>query len=668
MCAFVACVRRRIAGTLCAASWLMALGLVADCGNDSIRGPGETASAMSTSPSVPAVPAAEITPVLRQAYIRAVQEGAAADYDFVRAPDDRILGHNQAQGVASNVGCDGLRMSPEEGGGSETGSWELGLRVAAVRRDGKRAVIRPDVAALEGRANRASLRHGGLAIGNVTEWYLNGPLGIEQGVVLDRAPAGSTDAALALEVEVAGDLEPVESVDGTWVSLQAADGTPVLRYADLFAHDAAGERLATWMKVEGETIALYVDDRTATYPVTVDPLVFVETKKLTASDAGDLDLFGWSVALSGDTAIVGARGELAAYVLERDLGGIDNWGERKKLTASDGGSLGVSVALEGDTAIVGAPFTGAAYVFERNLGGADNWGERKKITPSIWDFSFGASVALSGDTALVGSPSEDVGPAISLGAAYLFERNLGGADNWGERKRIAASDGQEGDHFGISVALSGDTALVGAQQVAGSGSARGAAYIFERSLGGADNWGERRKFTASDPENGDWFGYSVALLASTALVGAANDGGSDGDNCLVPGKAYVFDRDLGGLDNWGERKKLVASDADNCFGRSLALSGDTALVGAFGGAAGAPGSAHVFERNLGGADNWDESRELTASDGEDNDWFGYSVALSADTAIVGAPYEGDLGNIHGAAYVFDRRSVGGVWMLPRSPS
>ncbi len=396
-----------------------------------------------------------------------------------------------------------------------------------------------------------------------------------------------------------------------------------------------------------------------------------EVKKLTASDAGAGDFFGWSVAVSGDDAIVGAlqpiAGTGAAYVFRRNEGRANNWGEVKKLTASDAQAddhFGVSVAVGGGTAVVGASSgdaggsnAGSAYVFQRNEGGADNWGQVTKLTASDAQANdlFGGSVAVSGDTAVVGAMTEDAAGGINddFGAAYVFQRNQGGAGNWGEVTKLAASDAEANDSFGHSVAASGDTAVVGAFREGSRGGFAGAAYVFQRDEGGAGNWGEVKKLLASDAEAGDRFGYSVAVSGDTAVVGAFGEGPGGG----FAEAAYVFQRDEGGAGNWGEVKKLIASDAQASalFGTSVTVSGDTAVVGAVNAHAGVSvaGAAYLFQRNEGGADNWGETKKLTASNAEAGDMFGWSVAASGDTAVVGASGEDARGRGAGAAYVFD---------------
>ena len=352
-----------------------------------------------------------------------------------------------------------------------------------------------------------------------------------------------------------------------------------------------------------------------------------------------------------------------------------NLNEIKKLVASDAEAddwFGRSVSVSGDTVIVGANFEdhpgavffivngGAAYVYQRNHGGADSWGEVKKLIASDSQphDHFGHAVAVSGDTAIVGARSEDTGGS-NAGAAYVFQRDQGGPDNWGEVTKLTAADAHAGDEFGRSVAVSGNTILVGALAEDAAGIDAGAVYVFERNEGGADNWGQVAKLTASDAQTEDFFGVSVAVSGDNVIVGASSEdaGGSDA------GAGYVFQRNQGGADSWGEVTKLTASDAQNgdFFGASVAVEGDSAIVGASSEDAGGSnaGAGYVFQRDEGGANNWGEVTKLTASDAQPEDEFGASVAISGASAIVGAPVEAVGGPFAGAAYAFER-DQGGV--------
>jgi hypothetical protein len=329
--------------------------------------------------------------------------------------------------------------------------------------------------------------------------------------------------------------------------------------------------------------------------------------------------------------VVGAPGQNnqtgAAYVFVRSH---EKWSQQAKLTASDGASndaFGDSVAISGDTAVVGAEgwssATGAAYVFVRS---GDTWTQQAKLTaPRGAPFDgFGISVAISDSTVVVGDYQKDAG----TGAAYVFTRS---SDRWSRQAKLAASDGAKNNSFGYAVAISGSTAVVGAFA---RNSFIGAAYVFVRSNA---VWSQQAELTASDGASDDYFGGSVAVSGSTALVGALNK--KD-----LTGAAYVFVRSG---TTWSQQRKLTASDGvsgDN-FGTSVALSGDTAVVGASSKNSYA-GVAYVFVRS---AATWSQQAELTASDGASFDGFGSTAAVYGTTAVVGAPYKGfDTG----AAYVF----------------
>jgi hypothetical protein len=401
-------------------------------------------------------------------------------------------------------------------------------------------------------------------------------------------------------------------------------------------------------------------------------LLTSQVAKLTPSDGAADDRFGHSVAISGDTVVVGAwwnddngSDSGSAYVFGRNQGGADHWGQITKLTPSDGATddwFGVSVAISGDTIVVGAdggddngPDSGSAYVRGRNQGGLGQWGEVAKLTSSdgVMDDHFGVSVAISGDLIVVGALFDDDNGDNS-GAAYVFGRNQGGAEQWGEVVKLTPSDGAAGDRFGYAVSISGDTVVVGADGDADNGSSSGSAYVFERDQGGAGQWGEVAKLTPSDGAAYDYFGVSLAVSGDTVVVGALFDD-DNGDNS---GAAYVFGRNQGGAEQWGEVIKLTPSDgaAYDHFGVSIAIGEDTVAVGADGDddQGSDSGAAYVFERDQGGADQWGQAAKLAPSDGAAGDVFGVSVAIGGDTVVIGADGDDDRGSDSGAAYVYPR--------------
>lgn len=258
---------------------------------------------------------------------------------------------------------------------------------------------------------------------------------------------------------------------------------------------------------------------------------------------------------------------------------------------------------------------------------------------------FGTSVALDGDYAVVGA-SFDGGVAEAAGAAYLYR--LGGGV-WTETTKLTASDADELDRFGMSVALDGDHALIAARFDQEAAEDAGAAYVFQRQ---GEAWREVAKLTARDAEEDTLFGFDVALDAGRALIGAlTHEAGEDA------GSAYLFEREG---DDWRQVQKLTASDAaaGDRFGSVVALDGDTALIGApsHDGAAEDAGAAYVFQRQ---GDAFGEVARLTARDGREDASFGDAVALDGDTAIIGAPGDTHDGDGKGAAYVFQRQ--GDAW-------
>ena len=254
---------------------------------------------------------------------------------------------------------------------------------------------------------------------------------------------------------------------------------------------------------------------------------------------------------------------------------------------------------------------------------------------------FGNSIAISGDTVVVGARADNDSGADS-GSAYVYVRS---GSIWSQQAKLTGSDGAADDFFGISVAVSGDTAVVGARNDDDSGADSGSAYVYVRS---GSAWSQQAKLTAGDGATGDLFGLSVAVSGDTAVVGAVWDDDNGGNS----GSAYVFVRS-GSV--WSEQAKLTPSDgaAGDQFGLSVAISGDTVVTGGDGDddKGSSSGSAYVFVRS---GSSWSEQAKLTPSDGAASDVFGRSVAISGDTAVVGAEFDDDKGSSSGSAYVFVR--------------
>uniref|UniRef100_UPI004055E377 FG-GAP repeat protein n=1 Tax=Candidatus Electronema sp. TaxID=2698783 RepID=UPI004055E377 len=404
-----------------------------------------------------------------------------------------------------------------------------------------------------------------------------------------------------------------------------------------------------------------------------------KVQKLLAGDGAAGDEFGASVAVSGDTAVIGAyhdddKGSASgsAYVFVRAADGT--WSQQAKLTADDGAiddmfGSSVSLSADGSTALIGAcrdddkgTDSGSAYVFVK--GADSSWSQQAKLTAEDgaaddWFGYWHISLSAVGGTALIGSYRAADADVKSNGSAYVFVKAVDGT--WSQQAKLTANDGVERNWFGVSVSLSSDggVALIGApfDEFFTSG---GSAYVFVKAVGGT--WSQQAKLTADDSVMGDVFGVSVSLSAdgSAALIGAFLDDDKGADS----GSSYVFTQGVDG--SWNQQAKLTANDgaADDGFGSSVSLSADgrTALIGAYSdddkGAD--SGSSYVFVK---AADStWSQQAKLTADDGAIDDMFGSFVSLSADgrTALIGAYSDDDKGADSGSSYVFVK-AADGTW-------
>jgi hypothetical protein len=576
---------------------------------------------------------------LRQAFERVV-------YGLNDSGPGRLEGVNPAQRLDLEFNSDGARLKHPQG--------DAALRLTGY---GYGERLRTPVKAKPAASgNRVEYERGELS-----EWYVNDSGGLEQGFTLARRP-GSPRAGepLVIALAVSGGLRPELTAQGDALVL-SSNNNAVLRYAGLRAWDARGHALPSRLQVGEREVRLVVEDQGAEYPLVVDP-VWTQQAKLTASNGAVNDYFGATVAVSGGIAVVGAYNKTigpnaaqgAAYVFVQNGA---TWSLQEELTASDGAAgdeFGYAVAASGTTVMVGAPnktvgsnqYQGAAYVFVQN--GA-TWTQQTKLTSSDGAYNdvFGYSVALDANTAVVGANNKAFGSLNTSnvcycdGAAYVFVRN---GTTWSQQQKLLASDVGQDDGFGTSVAVSGNIAVIGAPFMTKQN--LGAAYVFVQN---GTTWSQQQELTASDGANGDHFGISVAVSGNTALIGAYLK--TVGSN-QSQGAAYVF---LQSGSTWAQEQELTASDGGpfDAFGWSVALSGDTAVIGAVHKTFGSiqnQGAAYVF---VGSGAAWSQQSELTSSDGAANDDFGSSVALDGETAVVGAPFKTIGSNaMQGAAYVF----------------
>ena len=504
------------------------------------------------------------------------------------------------------------------------------------------------------------------------EWYVNDRRGLEHGYTVHRRPAapeGASSGMLAVHLAVRADLTPEVVARGASLRFVDVRGATVLTYSGLKAFDAVGRGLPARMEVTDDVVRILVDDRTASYPLTIDPIAQQAYLKPSNTESGDS--FGGAVAVSGDTVVVAASSE-------------------------DSGATGVN-GDQNDNSVGSA---GAVYVFVRSGGTWVQQAYLKASNPGLLD-SFGQAVAISGDTVVVGAGLEDSSAtgvngdqadnsASNSGAAYVFVRS---GSTWTQQAYLKASNTDPDDGFGRGVSISGDTIAVAApfessnatgvngSQADNSAPFAGAVYVFQRT---GTVWAQQAYLKASSTDAFDNFGFSVGISGNTVAVGAPFEdsdatgvGGDPSNNqSEESGAVYVFTRSG---ETWSQQEYLKASNADpnDELGRATAISDDTVLVSAIredSAATGvngdetdnsrfASGAAYVFVRN---GTVWTQQAYLKASNAGEDDFFGESVALWGDSAVVGTSSEdsasigvnGDQASnaagASGAAYLFTR--------------
>ncbi|MBL8693946.1 MAG: FG-GAP repeat protein [Planctomycetes bacterium] len=598
---------------------------------------------------------------------------AASDWSSIRAAyeagrhkifttENGWTARNPGHGLNTTFDQRGFTTKPD------AGTWTWGLELQCYGWGATNPVTKPSATSTDGgRLSRAWDNR-------LTEWYVNDPRGLEHGFNVASRPT-SANEPLTVDLSIRGGLRPVVSPDGRNVTFTDAQGSTALNYNGLTVFDAAGRTVsAKWYPIGGDRLRLQVEDSDANYPLTIDPVV--QQAYLKASNTGAGDLFGYSVAISGDTIVVAAPGESSS-----------------------------AAGVNGNQADNSLGNSGAAYVFIRN---GPIWMQQAYLKASNTGANdhFGWSVALSGDTVVVGADGEDGNAngvngtqadnsAEDAGAAYVFVRS---GTSWTQQAYLKASNTGKSDRFGWSVAISGDTVIVGApqeesnatgvngNQASNSASYAGAAYVFSRS---GSSWIQQAYLKASNTESVDFFGFSVSVSGETVIVGAYGEdsnatgvNGNEADNSVTSaGAAYVFVRVNS---SWSQQAYLKAANAGagDAFGTSVCISGDTAVIGGpreDSSAAGVngngadnssadSGAAYVFTRS---GTAWNQQAYLKASNTGISDWFGSAVAISGDTIAVAAIAEtssatGINGNqtdnsafSSGAAYVFARN--GTVW-------
>lgn len=332
----------------------------------------------------------------------------------------------------------------------------------------------------------------------------------------------------------------------------------------------------------------------------------------------------------------------SAYIFTRQGG---TWSQQAKLTASDGATndnFGNSVSISGDYAIVGAPkasgawfLQGAAYVFVRS---GTSWTQQAKLnaTDGLIGDNFGTGVSINGDYAVVGAPTAGLQFA-SQGAAYIFTRN---GNNWSQQSKLIAADGAYNDYFGYSVSIDGSSVIVGAIYSDLIVTNQGAAYIFVRS---GTSWSQQWEFSPFDRDIDDHFGSSVCISGDYAVVGAPQ--GED-PPYTDQGAAYVFFRTG---TTWKIQARLIALQPETLayYGNSVSINGDFIVVGAIYediGEVGDQGAAYIYHRT---GTNWPLVRTVHDGNGDYSGYFGSAVSVNGFNYVIGATGKNSAkGDIH----------------------
>lgn len=515
--------------------------------------------------------------------------------------------------------------------------------------------------------------------GPISEWYVNGPAGMQHGFTLDQRPPGPAGGPLTLTVDLGGSVSAQVTPAADGLKVRTERGAEV-DYANLLVVDSADRQLPAWLAlVDSDTAHIRIRDDDADYPILVDPLV--RRGLLTATDADIGDAFGGAAAWDGDTLVVGVQGEErkrgVAYVFERQPG--ESWLSARRVAtltsslrphqASPHGRgwrarLGTAVAIEGDTIVVGAPgirgprkiikpteSAGAVLVYQRPTDGWHDAHQTALLTaakPRI-NGALGTSVAIDAGTIVAGAPGrQDLPPA--KGAVYVFVKGNG---SWRDSTETAKLSGPRthklhagNARLGTSVAIDGDTIAAGAPTAAIPVHRSGAVYVFHRQAEGWVAEDPVARLRAADYKRSGLLGASVAIDNGIIVAGAPAAPDDDGERNA--GAVYVFTPD----DRSAETVRLAATPSrpGSRLGTSVAISGRHIVAGAPGSkdrVSSWPGVGIVFERP---SDNWLDTVQkarLASSGAEGGDNFGASVAIDGDSVLVGAPLAGAKQESHG---------------------
>ena len=553
----------------------------------------------------------------------------------MRATGDGYRTSNASGTLQAQFSAQGMQLATDDA------QWSFALSSIAYGDTHQRI----DTVAPTANANRLEYAHA-----NLTEWFVNGPRGLEQGWTIHARPQAS-GSGLTLELALRGNARV--NADGSALTLLRGDGTPALSYSGLSALDATGRELRARMETvetfHQTSLQIRVDDTNAQYPLTIDPWIL--TAELTASDGASGDYLGWTLDISADGGTIAVttpnsnNAEGALYVYTKSGGSWANATQTAKLTTTDAEknhAFGwyVAISRDGGTIVTSnydnASFRGVIYVYTRPIGGWVNATETARLTASDgaqFDYlGFGLAISRDGSTIVGGANWAN----RRRGRLYVYVKPGGGWVNATETAKLSASDGADNDQLSFALAINNDGSLIaGASPY--HNSARGVVYVFARPAGGWVTSTENAQLTVSNGAVDEYMGIGIAMSDDGATIAS----GAYGKNSYR-GMVYVFTRPGSAWTNTTQTAKLTASDgaADDYFGSAVAMSGDgtTILSTKY-------GQAYIFKKPAGG---WVTATETALLNDPAPD---YPIATDGTGATIAFPVSG-ANSGKGAVYVF----------------
>ena len=597
---------------------------------------------------------------------------------------------NPDHSLGAKLGPGGVSITSDE-----VGEWTWNLKFDEYGRGSSLdSVSEPSITA-EG--NRVEYQYAD----GVTEWYVNGPLGLQQGFTFESKPDSSNEGPLEVLMTISGGVTVEVDTYGTSAVISSQESFSSYTYGGLYAYDATGAELGARLESTSSGLSIKVDDVGAQYPINIDP--FIEKGYLVGSADNPRTGLGMSVAVSGDTVVVGAPnsrwsdGRGVVYLFTAPDSGQTSIPDSIVLTSPSslpGDSFGDSVSISGDTIVVGAPSersesestwpwsrAGAAYVFTKPAGGWASTSEASRLSApeGQGEIYFGMSVVVSGDTVVAGTGS---------GAAYVFSKPGGGWADTSESARLTASDVSEDDRFGRSVTVSGDTVVVGAYlaDLDDEEENYGAAYVYTKPSDGWEDTSDSVMLTAPDGAEGREFGRSLSMSSDTLVIGAPYTGrytdyenyrrARDAeDKTPYLGAVYVYTKPATGWADAASPAKITNPDDEPWteFGLSVSVNAETIAVGDPEARratedeeyAQRTGTAYVFGKPSEGWSSAAEHRELPMPERMGYDHYGSSISVSGDIAVVGAPLDdNENGSWAGSAHLFRKPTDGWISETP----